>query len=173
MISFLSNIYDAIFGKLSEQQQKNRTRFDTVISDTRFNYLEPIFQNFEAGVQVSDAEALDAYEKFSGSIYSNTVSMAELHLVVVATIAAYKPHLAEDLLERPLLYVYLSFGEAVNNEVVVQFVANRILAKDADPYCGIPNKKARRWLKVFFPKNKELVEAKLKEVIAKNEEEDA
>ena len=97
--------------------------------------------------------------------------MAELHMVVVATIAAYKPHLAERLLDRPLLYLYLSFDEGVNNEVVVQFIAKRILAKDADPYCGIPNKKARRWLKTFFPKNKELVEAKLVEVIAKNKEE--
>ena len=64
MISFLSNAYNSIFGKLSEQQQKNRARFDTVISDTRFNYLEPVFQNFEAGIQVTDSEVLDAYTKF-------------------------------------------------------------------------------------------------------------
>ncbi len=156
------------FGK-SKNYKKNRKRFDSIVTDSRFNYFEPIFNDFEKGVEISDDEIILAYKNFASSVYSNTVAMAELHMVLVATIAVHNPNLIEELLERPMLMIYLSFGEKVGNERVVNFIRKRLLAKDAEPYGGLPNKKAMNWLKSFFPKNKELVEKVFDKVIAEEE----
>lgn len=158
-----------MFFRKSENYTKNRKRFESIVSDTRFNYFEPIFNEFEKGVEVSDDEIILAYNNFAGAVYSNTIAMAELHMVLVATIAVHNPRLIEELLERPILMLYLSFGEKVENESIVRFVNNRLLAKDAEPYGGLPNKKAMKWLKNFIPKNPELVERVFDKVIAEEE----
>lgn len=160
-----------MFFRKSENYKKNRKRFHSIVSDPRFNYLEPVFNDLEQGIEVPDIKVLEAYKKFAGAVSSNTIAMAELHLVLVATIAVYKPNLIEELLERPLLMFYITYGQAVSNKGVIQFINNQLLHKDADPYGGLPNKKAMKWLKTFFPKNQAMVEKVMALVVAKEEAE--
>jgi len=168
MISLLNRIFSAG----SKNQKKNRARFKAVISDERFNYLDSVFNDLEKGVFVSDEDVLNAYSQFSAKMASNVVSLGELHFVLTATIASYKPNLAEELLDRPLEMLVVLYGDDLTVEVVNNFITSQILRKDTDAYAGLPNKKAITWLETFFINNQELVERKIKESIAEHYEDD-
>lgn len=59
--------------------QKNRRRFDSIISDKRFNFLEDIYKRLLANdTTLTDKEILDNYYRFSDNIQSNTIAAAEL-----------------------------------------------------------------------------------------------
>ena len=161
-----------MFSPGSKNQKKNRARFKAVISDERFNYLDSVFNDLEKGVFVSDEDVLNAYSQFSVRMASNVVSLGELHFVLTATIASYKPNLAEELLDRPLEMLVVLYGDDLTVEVIKNFIASQILRKDAEPYAGLPNEKAVRWLETFFINNQELVERKIKESIDEHYEDD-
>ncbi len=146
-------------------------RFEGIVSDSRHNYLESIFRGFKQGKELSNREVLNAYHKFSAKINTNTISAAELEFVIVATIAANKPNLSLQLLDKPLLMLVWSFGDEINSETVTQFIDGYILSDKAEPYGGIPDDTALDWLKTYFNNNQEDVQRKLKEVIDKNNEE--
>ena len=152
-------------------RKKNKKRFLSIVSDRRSNYLELLFKDFESGIEISDEKVLEAYDKFSKNIQTNTISAAELEFVIVATIISYKPHLTERLLSQPLLMMVWSFGDKINFETVTEFVEVHILNEKAEPYGGIPGDKAMKWLKEYFRKNENQVQKKLLEVIEKNNEE--
>ena len=114
---------------------------------------------------------MEAYYKFSSQIQTNTLSAAELEFVIVATIAANKPNLSEELLAKPFLMLVWTFGDKINSKTVTQFIDGYILHEKAQPYGGLPGEKAVRWLKEYFAQNDEAVQRKLDEVIAQNNDE--
>ncbi len=157
--------------KKNKNQKYNRKRFEDIVSDKRFNSLETIFKNLQEGRELKDEEIKEAYELFSKSIQTNTISAAELEFVIIASICAYKPHLTKDLLTQPLLMLVWSFGNKITSKTVIEFIEGYILHQKAKPYGGLPSLKAEIWLKEYFRNNRSLVQSKLERVIKQNNEE--
>ncbi|RYE17461.1 MAG: hypothetical protein EOP45_15750 [Sphingobacteriaceae bacterium] len=153
-------------------KQKNRQRFDSIISDTRFNYLESIYQRlFDKEATLTDVEILEAYFKFSDKIQTNTFAAAELEWVSISTLCYFRPHLTETLLRRGLLCIVYSLGDDIDSFTVLQFINERILANTTEPYGGLPPDVGLHWLTDILPKDKETIQKVLEEVINKNRNE--
>ena len=150
----------------------NRQRFDSIISDNRFNYLENIYHRLNNDdVKLTDKEILDNYYLFSDTIQTNTIAAAELEFVIVSILCFYRPQLTEKLLRRPLLSVVYSFGDEINEEHIFSFVKNRLLTPGVKPYGGLPPTNGVKWLTETLPIEQNLVQLVLKDVIRQNREE--
>ena len=126
---------------------KNRLRFDSIIGDKRFNFLETIYKRlFEKDTGLTDAEILDAYYKFSDNIRTNTFA-------------------------RGLLSIVYSLGDDIDWFTVGQFIDRRILADNVEPYGGLPPNAGQEWLKELLPAQKETVQNVLVDVIEENRKE--
>jgi hypothetical protein len=149
--------------------QKNRQRFDSIISDSRFNYLESIYKRLlNNDTTVTDTEILDAYFKFSDSIQTNTFAAAELEWVTISVPCYFRRNLTETLLRRALLSIVWSLGDNIDWVIVVQFIEKRILADQAEPYGGLPPDIGQKWLKEILPTEKETIQKDLNDVIKQN-----
>lgn len=145
---------------------KNRLRFESIITDQRFNYLENIYKRlFENDDSLKDSEILSAYFKFSDSIQTNSFSAAELEWVIISVICHYRPNLMETLMKRGLLAIVYSLGADIDWFTVGQFIDKRILNDEVEPYGGLPPEIGQVWLKNLLPFHKELIQKVLLEVI--------
>ena len=145
---------------------KNRLRFESIITDQRFNYLENIYKRlFENDDSLKDTEILSAYFKFSDSIQTNSFSAAELEWVIISVICHYRPNLMETLMKRGLLAIVYSLGADIDWFTVGQFIDKRILSDEVEPYGGLPPEIGQVWLKNLVTFHKELVQKVLLEVI--------
>ena len=145
---------------------KNRLRFESIITDQRFNYLENIYKRlFENDDSLKDSEILSAYFKFSDSIQTNSFSAAELEWVIISVICHYRPNLMETLMKRGLLAIVYSLGADIDWFTVGQFIDKRILSDEVEPYGGLPPEIGQVWLKNLVTFHKELVQKVLLEVI--------
>ena len=148
---------------------KNRLRFDSIISDKRFNYLESIYTRlFDNDTELADAEIVDAYFKFSDNIQTNTFSAAELEWVTISILCHFRPNLTETLIRRGLLSIIYSLGDDIDWFTVGQFIDRRILGENVEPYGGLPPIEGQAWLKELLPAQKETVQKVLVEVIEEN-----
>jgi len=134
---------------------RNRQRFDKIISDKRFNFLETIYKRlFDKDATLTDNEILDAYFKFSDNIETNTFAAAELELVTISVLCHFRPYLTETLLRRGLLSIVWSLGENIDWFTVKQFIDRQILDDKTEPYGGLPPTVGEEWLKKFLPDQK-------------------
>jgi hypothetical protein len=155
-----------------DTSNKNRQRFDSIISDKRFNFLESIYKRlFDNDTTLTDKEILDDYFKFSDSIQTNTFAAAELEWVTISVLCHFRPHLTETLLRRGLLSIVYSLGDDIDWFTVRQFIDRQILDSKTEPYGGLPPKVGQEWLKNILPNQKEIVQKVLVEVIEKNRKE--
>jgi hypothetical protein len=158
--------------KIRKLGKKNRQRFEEIISDKRFNFLEPIYQRlFNNDPTLSDNEVLEEYFKFSDNIQTNTFAAAELELVIVSVLCHFRPALTDVLIRRGLLSIVYSIGDNIDWITVRQFIDFRILAQDAQPYGGLPPVVGQVWLSDFLPRQKDSVQNVLEDVIRKNRKE--
>ncbi|MFB9108557.1 hypothetical protein [Flavobacterium gyeonganense] len=152
--------------------KKNRLRFDQIISDKRFNYLEKVFENlFEDKDYLTDEAILNAYFNFSDKMQSNSFAIAELEWTFISVLCQFRPNLTETLLKRPLLAIVYSIGDDIDWFTVKQFIDKRILAKNAEPYGGLPPEPGLLWLEKLLPNQKEKVQKILEIVIEENRQE--
>ena len=169
------NLLKGIFTKKNQTViplNKNRFRFDNIISDKRFNFLESIYKRlFEKDTELTNDEILEAYIKFSDKIQSNTFAVAELEWVTISVLCYFRPNLTEVLIRRGLLSIVYSLGDDIDWNTVRQFIESRILANNAEPYGGLPPNEGQEWLKELLPAQKELVQKVLVEVIEENRKE--
>ena len=148
---------------------KNRLRFESIISDKRFNYLESIYKRlFDNDTTLSDTEILDAYFKFSDGIQTNTFAAAELEWVVISVLCHFRPNLTETLIRSGLLSIVYSLGDDIDWFTVRQFIDRRILADKIEPYGGLPPEVGQQWLKDILPEQKETIQNVLVDVIKEN-----
>jgi hypothetical protein len=155
-----------------DSAEKNRQRFDSIISDKRSNHLENIYQRLFAGdTTLSDTEVLDAYFKFSDDIQTNTFAAAELEWVIISVLCHFRPNLTEALIRRGLLSIVYSLGDDIDWFTVRQFLDIRILADDIEPYGGLPPMDGQEWLKNLLPNQKDTVQKVLEDVIEENRRE--
>jgi hypothetical protein len=152
--------------------EKNKQRFDSIISDKRFNYLEDIYQRLFAGdTTLADSEVLDAYFKFSNNIQTNTFAAAELELVTISVLCHFRPNLTKTLIRRGLLSIVYSLGDDIDWFTVQQFIDKRIFADKTEPYGGLPPIVGQVWLKNLLPKQKNTVQKVLEDVVEENRKE--
>jgi len=151
---------------------KNRLRFDSIIGDKRFNFLESIYKRlFDQDTGLTDAEILDAYFKFSDNIQTNTFAAAELEWVTISVLCHFRPNLTETLIRRGLFSIVYSLGDDIDWFTVGQFIDRRILADKVEPYGGLPPTVGQEWLKELLPAQKETVQNVLVDVIEENRKE--
>jgi hypothetical protein len=151
---------------------KNRQRFDSIILDKRFNYLENIYKKLFANeATLTDREILDAYFQFSDNIQTNTFAAAELEWVTISILCHFRPNLTETLVRRGLLAIVYSLGDEIDWFTVKQFIDTRILAKKTEPYGGLPPEIGQKWLKDILPRQKEKIQKILEDVIIENRNE--
>ena len=156
----------------AEKLNKKRQRFESIISDTRFNFLENIYKRLlDKGTTLTDKEILDAYFKFSDNIQTNTFAAAELEWVTISVICYFRPNLTEILLRRGLLSIVYSLGDDIDWFTVKQFIDRQILDDNAEPYGGLPPNVGQEWLKNILPNQKEMVQKVLVDVIEENRNE--
>lgn len=164
-----------IFSKSSSGDkllEKNRLRFDSIIGDKRFNFLESTYKRlFDNDTKLTDAEILDAYFKFSDNIQTNTFAAAELEWVTISVLCYFRPNLTETLIRRGLLSIVYSLGDDIDYFKVGQFIDKRILADKMEPYGGLPPNVGQEWLKKLLPSQKEMVQKVLVDVIEENRKE--
>lgn len=152
--------------------EKNRMRFDSIMSDSRFNYLAPVYKRLlEKDLSLTDAEILTSYFKFSDSIQTNTFAAAELELATISVLCYFRPNLTETLIKRGLLSVVWSLGDNIDWFTVLQFVERRITGKGIEPYGGLPPDPGITWLTAILPTLKETIQKVLEEVIIDNRKE--
>lgn len=150
---------------------KNRKRFDDIVSDRRFSYLEPIYNRiFNGDKTLTDDEILTAYISFSDSMQSNSYAIAEIELCIVSVLCAYRPHLSEKLLERPFLAIIASLGDRADYYGVTRFIDDYLLTRGREPYGGLPPKKGTDWLR-NLKTDKKLIESVLERMWIQNEKE--
>jgi hypothetical protein len=155
--------------KPSNWFEKNRQRFDSIISDKRHNYLDRIYKRLHAGdITLSDKEILDSYFKFSDGIQTNTFAAAELEWVIISVLCHFRPNLTDVLLRRGLLSIVYSLGDDIDWFTVKQFIDRRILADNLEPYGGLPPEVGLKWLKNILPEQEVLVQKVLEDVINEN-----
>ncbi len=148
---------------------KNRMRFDDIVTDNRSNYLESVYRRlYDNDITLSDAEIIDAYNKFSNNIQTNTFAAAELEWVTSFVICHFRPNLTEVLIRRGLLSIIYSLGNDLDWFTIGQFIDKRILANNVEPYGGIPPFEGHEWLRNLLPAQKEIVQKVLKELIEEN-----
>ena len=148
---------------------KNRQRFENIISDNRFNFLEDIYKRlFSNDPSLTNKEILDNYYKFADSIQTNTIAAAELEWVTISVICFHRPNLTEELLRRGLLCIVYSWGDNIDSEHVLDFIRERILAVDVEPYGGLPPNIGVRWLTDVLPTQQEIIQRILEDVIRQN-----
>lgn len=158
--------------KTNKQLNKNRLRFDSIIGDKRFNFLESIYKRlFEKDTKLTDTEILNSYFKFSDNIRTNTFAAAELELVSISVLCHFRPNLTETLIRRGLLCIVYSLGDDIDWLTVEQFIERRILADNVEPYGGLPPNEGLEWLKELLPAQKEIVQKILVDVIEENRKE--
>ncbi|RZK36315.1 MAG: hypothetical protein EOO57_07440 [Hymenobacter sp.] len=151
---------------------KNGKRFDSIISDIRFNYLECTYEKlFTEDTTLSDAEIIESYFKFSDCIQTNTFAAAELEWVVISVICYFRPSLTEIIFRRGLLSIVYSLGEDIDSFTVLQFIEVRILTDEAEPYGGLPPAIGLKWLTDILPMQKETIQMVLDDVIKENRRE--
>jgi len=169
------NIFKNIFSKDKQADKlldKNRIRFESIIADKRFNYLESIFKRlFDKDSTLTDVEILSAYFKFSDNIQTNTFAAAELEWVTISVLCHFRPNLTETLIRRGLLSIIYSLGDDIDWFTVGQFIDRRILADKVEPYGGLPPNVGQEWLKNLLPSQKETVQKVLLDVIEENRKE--
>ncbi len=171
MLKRLRNIFRKT-DSVRDYQLYNRRRFDSIISDKRFNYLDSTFKRLnDNDVALSDKRILEDYYLFSDQIQTNTIAAAELEFVIISVICYYRPNLTEQLLRRPLLCVVYCLGDEINEGHVMSFVKNRLLTSEVRPYGGLPPDNGIKWLAETLLTEKVLVQSVLKEVIRQNKEE--
>nr|WP_315245814.1 hypothetical protein [uncultured Flavobacterium sp.] len=152
--------------------ERNRLRFDQIISNKRFNYLEKIYQIlFENKGFLTDEELLNAYFNFSDKMQSNSFAIAELEWAIISILCQFRPNLTETLLKRPLLAIIYSIGDDIDWFTIKQFIDKRILANNAKPYGGLPPEPGILWLEKLLPNQKEKVQKVLEIVIEENRKE--
>lgn len=150
--------------------QKNKQRFEDIISDTRSNYLESIYKRlFDNDASLTDKEILDAYFKFSDSIQTNTFAAAELEWVAISVLCYFRSNLTETLLRRGLLSIVWSLGDDIDWFTVLQFIERRIIGNKLEPYGGLPPESGQKWLTEILPTQKEIIQKVLEDVIKKNQ----
>lgn len=166
------NAFNETFSKRNQNDKllkKNRLRFDSIISDERFNFLESIFKRLaDNDNSLTDIEILDAYFKFSDNIQTNTFATAELEWVTISVLCHFRPNLTEKLIRRGLLSIVYSLGDDIDWFTVRQFIDKKILADKAEPYGGLPPEIGQEWLKNLLPTQKEIVQKVLMNVIEEN-----
>lgn len=149
--------------------KKNRQRFDSIISDTRFNYLESIYKRlFASDTTLTDTEILDAYFNFSNKIQTNTFASAELEWVTISVLCYFRQNLTEILLRRGLISIVYSLGDDIDWYTVLEFIKKRILADNLQPYGGLPPDVGLMWLTIILPKEKMIIQRVLNDVIREN-----
>ncbi len=152
--------------------EKNRLRFDSIISDKRFNFLESVYKRlFDKDPTLTDDDILNAYFKFSDNIQTNAFAAAELEWVTISVLCYFRPNLTEALIRRGLLSVVYSLGDDIDWFTVEQFIEKRILAEKVEPYGGLPPTVGQEWLKNLLPTQKEMVQKVLLDVIEENRKE--
>lgn len=152
--------------------EKNRKRFDSIISDSRCNYLAPIYNRlFEKDQSLTDAEISTSYLKFSDSIQTNSYAAAELELVAISVLCYFRPNLTETLIRRGLLAIVASLGDDIDWFTVLQFIEIRIIGEGIEPYGGLPPEQGIVWLTNILPNQKEILQRVLQEVILANQRE--
>ena len=168
-------IFNGIFSKNNQAEKlldKKRVRFDSIISDKRFNHLESIYKRlYYKDPRLTDTEILDAYFKFSDNIQTNTFAAAELEWVTISVLCHFRPKLTDILIRRGLLSIVYSLGDDIDWFTVGQFIDRRILANNVEPYGGLPPKVGQEWLKELLPNQKETVQKVLVDVIEENRQE--
>lgn len=170
----LGKLYNLFRRQNSEKAllEKNRRRFDSIISDSRSNYLAIVYKRlFEKDSSLTDSEILNCYFKFSDSIQTNTFAAAELELATISVLCYFRPNLTETLINRGLLSIVWSLGDDIDWFTVLQFVERRITGKGIEPYGGLPPDSGIKWLTVILPTQKETIQRVLEEVIADNRKE--
>ena len=149
--------------------EKNRQRFDSIIADNRFNFLEDIYKRLLSNdTTLTDEEIFDSYYKFSNSIQTNTIAAAELEWVTISILCFYRPNMTEELIRRGLLCIVYSWGDNINSEEVLDFIRQRILAVGAEPYGGLPPDVGMRWLTDMLPTQQDAIQKVLVDVIRQN-----
>lgn len=165
-MALLNNIFS------NNKKSKKRKRFDSIINDKRFNYLENIFiKIYRDDKTLTDEEILDGYYKFSDKIQTNTFSAAELEWVTISVLCYFHPNLTEKLIRRGLLSIVYSLGDDIDWFTVKEFIEKQILSDKADPYGGLPPIEGQIWLKSLLPSQKEVVQKVLDDVIKENKKE--
>lgn len=171
MLKILKDIFSKN-NKTDNLLDKNRLRFDSIITDKRFNFLESIYKRlFDEDSNLTDTEILDAYFKFSDNIQTNTFAAAELEWVTISILCHFRPNLTETLIRRGLLSIVYSLGDDIDWFTVGQFIDRRILADNIEPYGGLPPNAGQEWLKNLLPSKKETVQKVLVDVIKENRKE--
>jgi hypothetical protein len=151
---------------------KNKLRFESIHSDKRSDSLKDIYKRLiEQDQFLTNNEVLEHYFEFSKKIQTNTFAAAELELVSVSTLCYFRPELTDVLIRNGLLSIVYSLGDNINFEDVINFVQQRILAKNVEPYGGWPQEEGIKWLSGVLPQNKDLISKVLVDVITKNKEE--
>jgi hypothetical protein len=149
--------------------EKNRQRFDSIISDTRFDFLEDVYKRLLADdTTLTDQQILDNYFRFSDNIQTNTIAAAELEWVTISVLCFYRPNLTEELIRRGLLSIVYSWGDSIDNEHVLDFIQERILAVNAEPYGGLPPDVGMRWLTDILPAQQNTIQRVLEDVVRQN-----
>ncbi|MBI5373016.1 MAG: hypothetical protein HZA79_13420 [Sphingobacteriales bacterium] len=171
----MKKTFKEIFFKYKQpdnQFDKNRHRFDSIIADNRFSFLECIYKRlFAKDTTLTDTEILDSYFKFSGNIQTNTFAAAEFEWAAISVLCHFRPNLTETLIRRGLLSIVYSLGEDIDWFTVGQFINRRILADNAEPYGGLPPNVGQEWLKNLLPAQKDTVQMVLMDVIEENRNE--
>lgn len=153
-------------------KQNKRQRFDSIHSDSRFNFLEEIYRRLSINdLSLTDEEILDKYYKFSDSIQTNTLSAAELEWVTISIICYHRPNLIEILIRRGLLCIVYSFGDDIHSSTVLEFINRRILLDEVEPYGGLPPDVGIKWLADILPTLQDAVQKVLQDVIEQNRRE--
>ena len=150
-------------------KEKNRQRFDSIISDKRFNFLENVYKRLLAyDTTLTDQEILDNYYRFSDNIQTNTIAAAELEWVIISVLCFYRPNFTEELIRRGLLSIVYSWGDSIDNEHILEFIQERILAVNAEPYGGLPPDVGMKWLTDTLPAQQDTIQRVLEDVIRQN-----
>ncbi len=152
-----------------DMAEKNRLRFESIISDKRFDFLDPIYKRLLANdPTLTDEEIIGNYNKFSDHIQTNTFAAAELEWVTISVLCFYRPRLTSGLIKKGLLAIVYSIGDEINVDDVFEFIRQRILATNLEPYGGLPPEAGMKWLTEILPTQKILVQQILEEVIRQN-----
>ena len=151
---------------------RNQRRFDSIHSDTRFNYLEFIYVRLlNDDPTLTDNLILEKYHKFSSSIQTNTFAAAELEWVTVSVLCYHRPHLTKELIREGLHCIVSSIGDDIDFNDVLNFIQIRILQNGIEPYGGLPPKEGVEWLTKILPNETELIQKTIEEVIDQNRKE--
>lgn len=170
MFDRLRNIFKT--DKINELAKSNRIRFDTVHSDKRFNFLETVYSRLIAGdTRLTDDEIIESYLNYSNHIQTNSFSAAELEWVTISVLCYYRPHLIQTLIRRGLMSIVYSIGDNIDYRDVLEFIKQRILADNVEPYGGIPSEPGLIWLRDILPTQYEIVQRILTDVIEENKRE--